>query len=1720
MDFKKRAEIALKNAQYKDVAKKKQGAKPKKLPTPKAPTSLPPMRSWETPLKPNQAGGPVSVRPPVVSPAKPWEKPLSPIPVDAGPKTRLEHAANAAAEGMLEGFSGLIGTAADAATRFVDSFRTSKYSGAERDAQRFETALRTGRTADGKPINAAQRKTLEAALAKSRRVMAESKPTGTMESRNPGLASAREAFYDLSDDLAQRQAKSQQSAKQGLGKAGQFGVDLGIAGAQMVGDAVLGGLPVMFARSAGSAANEARREGADFMNQLSYGLGSGAISVATEKISNVAAPFKAAFGPGFADAAINKMVGRLGGSKIGKLALSAISEGGEEFIEDVFQPILQRATWDPNARFNLDEALYDAAIGAALGGFGSVGEIAATPRAQKAVQEATREAQSTLEQPTKPNYTPDVESVPAASEGFDEAPTVQAETAKPVKMTPIPNKPDPVSQILSSGKRVNQSQLTTEQFNIMADRGDVAMDAAFNVYKVNPEQHIDRRSKEHIANRRVNSFQFDHPELHDYYAPAAKELFVELENYQPGGQIQTATGEYGQTYSWRTKRNASPRIASMLDAGMGKDRIAKALDAIIKDHGADNYSDAKRVEMVLDDMLSNGYNDGAKFVPANDQYIADKSNIDGNRAAEYGHGLDDLDAENGLGAADRYSLNTDFDELQAQKSQFHPEGANAARPVDVPTTGFDGRKISKSASTVLGAKAIPDVMVPEIDQFIADGLASYTTLSDRKSLDRAESVIRSKGFDGAMESFRRDVQSGKGGKDIVVLGQRLMANAASAQDGNALAELFHLYSSLSVDQARGLQAMSLFRKLSPESQLYAVQKAVDSINDTIMRPKKKKGHPDSIPVDQWMQKTGERLANRLETATTAKPETVQSVTQSILSDITKYAEKGVQKAERKGVRPRSEADRLYDLFNNYEQYTEAWEAAKEKIREKFGNDPEAMQAFNEWLEQDAASAFFSDVVGDTIEVDAGLMSKFLAQKDQQGRDAVMEEIIDDLATKVPVTALDKWNAIRFTNMLGNFKTMGRNVIGNVGMKGMASVNNAIAASLQKLIRGAEQTRSVTVDKSLMNAAKEYFETVKEVAMGQNKYSDTGMSRNKLMQEIKSRQELFKFKPMEYYRKGTDWLMNNQFFGDEAFSRASFSRYLAGYLKAKGITAEQFSSPDWRKSNAELVENATDFAIKQAQENTFRDSNALSEWVSQIGRRPGTPWFVRVLSEGLSPFRKTPANVAVRMEQYSPLGVINTVANVVRMKQGNATLNDVVESMAKTMTGTGLFAMGMILRNAGWLRGGGDSDDDQDKFEELQGHQPYSLELPNGMSVTLDWLAPPAMPLFMGVQLFDEIQENGFQIKDFEKSLTSIADPMIEMSMMQGINDTLSVMRGKDANFGQVASKVALSYLTQGLTNSLVGQLSRSTKDVGMMTYVDKESAMPDWLQREVGKASRRMPGKGFQQIPYIDAWGRTESTGGVGKRLFDNMVNPAFTSKIEETDVERELQKIKDATGSASVFPERADKSFTVDGEEKNLSADEYVKYAKKKGETSRSGIESLISQQAFKSLSWEDKAKAVQQVYEYANAIAKASVSDYKPSGFAAGAMKSPLPIGKYVLYRIKADKDGNKDISTVEAAEALNSLSGVSKKDKGKQFELTVSKDFNPEKNPFTGRLSAYGLPPETVIEVQRRYTEVNKMSGKEKKYAAKSFYAYLNTLPITPAQKAQARHLYTIFGFHPIK
>ena len=1332
-------------------------------------------------------------------------------------------------------------------------------------------------------------------------------------------------IYDTADALAESSQKDISRAKQGAGKVGQFAVDVGVAGTQMAGDiglALLTGgsaLAPMAARSFGSGAQEARQSGVTYGQQVAYGAGSAALSAATEKIANVAGPFKKAFGGGVLDDAVAKAVEKMGGSAAGKAALSILSEGGEEIVEDLVQPILQRATYDPEAMAHYKDTdywantLYDGLVGGALGGIGSGVEQAGNRvRKNTSVQDVTAVRNGTVQaagERTQANPGVDATIQKGATQAAVEANT------KPLASQEASARNDVLVDILTGKKRVEQSKLTNEQFDALADRSDIGMDASGKVYQVDPEQHIDRRTADSVSSRNMNAFQFDHPELHSYYQQAAEALIADadLSLQFPMNRSYERTMQ-GNKVNQSVQASAHLRHA-MDETGLSRAEIIDAAQRIVHDQGQENVKAAKQVEIILDSMLTDGWSTMMGYtVGPNQAYIDAKSSIMGSQpATQSGEELPMMD--DGLGAANAGSLNSDYERLQAQSDTFHPEGAYAARPVDVPTTDFDGRNIPKSSSTVMGGQATDTATVQMLEQQIADGTLSFDTIHDTDAVASAQATMQEKGFDGAFEQYRQAVRSNIATKDNTALGQQLLIQAMRSGDTASTAELLALYTRNSTTAAQAMQAQSIFRKLSPEGQLLAVQKAVSDLNA------------------------------------------------------------------------------------------------------KYGTD---------------------------VKVDDGDVADFLRAESDEARQEVTQRIVEKAAQSVPGTFRAKYDTLRYLAMLGNPRTHIRNILGNTFFQAPVAVKNRVGAVVE--------AAASTVTSGKVERTKPIFGANPFGKLAAECRSDWANAKDFLGQSSKyleGQTSLFNIE------QEADAFSNGNLLGrginkaadlnsraleaeDTAAKKWIYTQSLAGYLKANGC--KSISDAD-----TALLNRARNYAAEEALRNTFNDRNAASDAVSKLGGaiRSDNP-FVKAggyIVEGVMPFKRTPTNIAVRAVEYSPIGAVLGAADVVRgAKSGDmAQVSKGLDRVASGVSGTALMAAGFLAAGAGYVTGGEDEDEKQQGFNDLTGHQNYAFEAKNGTSVTLDWLAPEAIPFFVGVELYNQGIDGGVRFDDMWDAVKNASAPMLEMSMLQGLNDTLeSVSKAEqrgDNPLGALVVSALTNYATQ-IFPTIGGQLERSSEEQRMTTYTDKNGKLPTDLQYTIGKVSQKIPGWDYQQMPYIDAWGRTEESGDALVRSVNNLFNPAYVSQVDVDSVEQELQRLKDATGDGGVFPQRAGRSIEFDNETHDLTAEQFQKYATAKGKNSYAMVNAAINSAAYRAMGDGERAEFISKMYGYADYKAKQSIfQNYENDAYAkyVEAEAKGISPQEFYIYKentndLTADKDANgKTIDGSKKAMVLNAIDNM---------------------------------------------------------------------------------------------
>lgn len=707
-----------------------------------------------------------------------------------------------------------------------------------------------------------------------------------------------------------------------------------------------------------------------------------------------------------------------------------------------------------------------------------------------------------------------------------------------------------------------------------------------------------------------------------------------------------------------------------------------------------------------------------------------------------------------------------------------------------------------------------------------------------------------------------------------------------------------------------------------------------------------------------------------------------------------------------------------------------------------------------------------------VTIDTELADAFLNAETEEQRAAALDAIYQNIADQMPADWKMKWNSWRYMAMLANPRTHVRNIIGNIGFQPLRFVKNEVAAGMEAVLNLAgvnvEKTKSFGYNPSLYKAAWQDYDSAKDLMAG-SRIDDAGS-------QIQSRRRVFNNSVLETIRtKNYDALE----FEDAIFKKITYADTMASYLNANGVTAEQLRSGN---VNETLLEKAREYAAQEAMRATYQDRNAVSNKVVSVAKSLGT------FGEAVLPFKRTPANILVRGFEYSPLGLTKSLtSDLAKVKNGSLSATDAIDNVAKGLTGSALMALGAFLASLGIVSGGEEEDQKQADLNDLTGGQNYAIDI-DGKSYTLDWLAPESLPFFMGVELVNALGEDGLTADSISDAFSSISEPMLEMSMLQSLNDLIDNVSYAASNQklqGIVWSSL-VSYLSQAIP-TVFGQAERSGQDTRMTTYTDKNSWVPTDAQYALGKASAKIPGWDYQQIPYIDAWGRTEDSGPLGLRTFDNFLNPSYRSEYNVTPIDEEIQRLYDSTGDGSVVPSRAQRYITVDGERIDLSADEYVRYATEKGQNAYSMASDLISSSVYQSLSDTDKVRMIDTVYDYADALAKYDEFGVPMDGWEEKIRTSGVDPVTAMLYR-------QSDADAATKRQMLMNDSSLSAEEKSAIDKAVISEnskiDYTSEQTFALSQLSdagqkkwekakAWGMPYEDYV----KYYPICSAGGKKK-------------------------------------
>lgn len=142
---------------------------------------------------------------------------------------------------------------------------------------------------------------------------------------------------------------------------------------------------------------------------------------------------------------------------------------------------------------------------------------------------------------------------------------------------------------------------------------------------IKPENHtnMEDRTYENVGNKKVLPYQTENPEISQDIKDMAANFMEDLACSIPGERYKAGDTWTGQ------KRSTTKELANFKDlTGASWDKISKVLNDIYDGNG--NYALAKKMELELDQALSEGYtNIHGKVIMPNNEYLKKKSKIEG-----------------------------------------------------------------------------------------------------------------------------------------------------------------------------------------------------------------------------------------------------------------------------------------------------------------------------------------------------------------------------------------------------------------------------------------------------------------------------------------------------------------------------------------------------------------------------------------------------------------------------------------------------------------------------------------------------------------------------------------------------------------------------------------------------------------------------------------------------------------------------------------------------------------------------------------------------------------------------------------------------------------------------------------------------------------------------------------------------------------------------------
>lgn len=447
------------------------------------------------------------------------------------------------------------------------------------------------------------------------------------------------------------------------------------------------------------------------------------------------------------------------------------------------------------------------------------------------------------------------------------------------------------------------------------------------------------------------------------------------------------------------------------------------------------------------------------------------------------------------------------------------------------------------------------------------------------------------------------------------------------------------------------------------------------------------------------------------------------------------------------------------------------------------------------------------------------------------------------------------------------------------------------------------------------------------------------------------------------------------------------------LKNANLTEEQIAQLSEFTANRRTFKDATwkDSDGKTRGSDLSRAAAGFKRGAGDIFGKPG-----EVAVDAVIPFASVPMNVTQTGIDYST-GVVKSVGEAISLikdaKAGKeidvARQRQVASDFGRGLSGVGMIAMFTAAAATGVVKVNEPKDKDEKALLQAEGRSGAQInwsalkrgldgessEWQDGDIITsLDFLEPFNTQLYLGYELSKE-DSVADMLKAYPfATVKSVFNSLMDSPMMTGLSG------GVDLISGVVEADDA-----SGIMDELAGYAG-DTAGSFIPQFVRQTAQLTDGYYRDTrGETSAEyainniIAGLPFlsQTLPKkYSGLGEAQERGG----FFNTFVDPTKTQTYRKNDVTNYLEELSGSLdGDTSFIPDRqAPMSIHVNGETVNLDGEARETYQKTYGELVSSYYTGLMGSEAFRNLSDEQKANALNRAKTYATEHARAAVSDY----------------------------------------------------------------------------------------------------------------------------------------------